>query len=136
MPFVMLLRLNPLRKAYKKACFGFWWCRHCGAQCRIWQFQNPWKRHRKGLGYFAKCFGERSFLNCLNKRVAIMRTSRALEAIFVSISQLRTTSFQVLNNVGYGTGKRAAQQHMARLIGRQKLGWRPRYVSKPLIRTE
>jgi len=53
MPFVIVIRLNALRKLYKKAWLD-WWCRHCGAQWpECVQFITLGRDHRKGLGYFA-----------------------------------------------------------------------------------
>jgi len=61
MPFVIVTKIESIAEAYKKACLDFWCVDIVVHSGRIWQFPKPpaWKRtNRKGLGYFAKCFGE------------------------------------------------------------------------------
>jgi len=55
MPFVMLLRLNSISEAYKKACLDFGGDRHLWChKCRIGNFKTlAEETHRKDCGYFA-----------------------------------------------------------------------------------
>jgi len=61
MPFVINKIENPCGSLYKKACCGilcvktFLWCTVRMA------ISKPLKETTERLGYFAKCFGERSF---------------------------------------------------------------------------